>query len=214
MASFPLDHLHQLLHPLRQASTADPAFPVPVSLAISQVRRLAGLSQSAIRSGQATLVNMATQFDMHSCSTPYPDTHPPCRSPDDTSTDSDIEQHAPCDAFQFFHEQACAPLHPLLQGFRNTVASSPILTRLWRKFAHTHAWHTWDAVPATGAATFIDTCQSARTQLTHMQQSGTHMWTPSKNWIQAWEHFLTLGPRHWPPQHGTQLPIMGPCRAG
>ena len=54
--SLPLDQLQEHLHPLYQAGADDPTFPVPISLAISQVRRLAHLSQSAVHSGQAMLV--------------------------------------------------------------------------------------------------------------------------------------------------------------
>ena len=190
-SSLSLDQLQKHLHALSQAGANDPTFPVPISLAITQVRRLAHLSQSAVHSGQATLVRMASQFDIHSCSMPRPDACVKNDSSDDTSADGDTAHTAPCDAFQFFHEQACAPLHPLLRGFRNIVTGSPILTRLWRKFAHTHAWHTWDAVPATGVAEFIDACQLMRTQLADTQTHDTIMWTPSKNWLQVWERFLT-----------------------
>ena len=144
---------------------------------------------------------MASQFDIHSCSMPQPGACVQNDSSDNTSTDGDTEHTAPCDAFQFFHEQACAPRHPLLRGFRNIVTGSPILTRLWRKYAHTHAWHTWDAVPATGAAEFIDACQMMRTQLADTQTSNTRPVFES-----------TVGDST-PPAHARMLDVYSPnCR--
>ena len=87
--------------------------------------------------------------------------------------------------------RACTPLHPIMHGFRDTVMAYPTLTRLWKKYAHAHTWHTWDAVPAAGAAHFIDTCQNIRTQLTALQDDHTKLWTPTKNWLHAGERFLT-----------------------
>ena len=185
-----LRQLREHLHPLRQAGEHDPHFPVPTSDAVSQMRRLADLSHSAIQSGQVPLVHMASRFDFHSCSIPHQGASSRHDTSDGTSTDEDTCT-TPGDAFQLFHTRACTPLHPVLHGFRNTIMTSPILKRLWAKYAHAHMWHMWDAVPAAGAANFIDACQNIRTQLTALQHTDATLWTPTKNWTTAWERFLT-----------------------
>ena len=186
----PLQKLREQKHSLRQASANNPHFPVSATDAISQIKRLADLSHSATQSGQVPLVHMATQFDFHSCSLPGHRCPSPHITPEDSSTDDDTHT-APGDAFQPFHIRACTPLHRIMHGFGDTAMAYPTLTGLWKKYAHAHTWHTWGAVPAAGAAHFIDTYQAVRTQLTALQDNHTKLWTPTKNWIHAWDRFLT-----------------------
>ena len=125
--------LCDLLPTLRPPDVQDASFPVTPTVQMNALHTLASLSQCAANSGQTPLIEMATQFDMHSCSKSHTDMMQ-CeeKSVSGSSTESHdtttpLKHQASYHTYSTLDTCATAPLHPAIQPFRQTVLSSKAL---------------------------------------------------------------------------------------